>query len=165
MYDVHIEVESLVYIYVYVGSRTIFFPVNRPMFCLKWSTGTGGKRGQRVQQASVDLDARHSRMTQSLQFGHFRNPRIHHWINPIEFQLEMTYYYLSLLQVFSYIKLYHTNTRASRTTWCFLNRFWTKRGSFSINKMIMCLLNAVKRYYVKFLVNSFHNVGVKLLTE
>ena len=27
MYDVHIEVESLVYIYVYVGSRTIFFPV------------------------------------------------------------------------------------------------------------------------------------------
>jgi len=29
MYDVHIEVESLVYIYVYVGSRTIFFPVHR----------------------------------------------------------------------------------------------------------------------------------------
>jgi len=29
MYDVHIEVESLVYIYVYVGSRTIFFPVLR----------------------------------------------------------------------------------------------------------------------------------------
>ena len=28
MYDVHIEVESLVYIYVYVGSRTIFFPVS-----------------------------------------------------------------------------------------------------------------------------------------
>ena len=27
MYDVHIEVESLVYIYEYVGSRTIFFPV------------------------------------------------------------------------------------------------------------------------------------------
>ena len=27
MYDVHIEVESLVYIYVYVGSRTIFSPV------------------------------------------------------------------------------------------------------------------------------------------
>ena len=27
MYDVKIEVESLVYIYVYVGSRTIFFPV------------------------------------------------------------------------------------------------------------------------------------------
>ena len=27
MYDVHIEVKSLVYIYVYVGSRTIFFPV------------------------------------------------------------------------------------------------------------------------------------------
>ena len=27
MYDVHIEVESLVYIYVYVGSRMIFFPV------------------------------------------------------------------------------------------------------------------------------------------
>ena len=105
------------------------------MFCLKWSTGTGGKRGQRVQQASVDLDARHSRMTQSLQFGHFRNTRIHHWINPIEFQLEMTYYYLSLLQVFSYIRLYHTNTRAGQTAWCFLNRFWTKRSSFSINKM------------------------------
>jgi len=29
MYDVHIEVESLVYIYVYVGSRTIFFPVTQ----------------------------------------------------------------------------------------------------------------------------------------
>jgi len=27
MYNVHIEVESLVYIYVYVGSRTIFSPV------------------------------------------------------------------------------------------------------------------------------------------
>jgi len=27
MYNVHIEVESLVYIYVYVGSWTIFFPV------------------------------------------------------------------------------------------------------------------------------------------
>jgi len=32
MYDVHIEVESLVYIYVYVGSRTIFFPVANPTF-------------------------------------------------------------------------------------------------------------------------------------
>ena len=29
MYNVHIEVESLVYIYVYVGSRTIFSPVSR----------------------------------------------------------------------------------------------------------------------------------------
>jgi len=30
MYNVHIEVASLVYIYVglYVGSKTIFFPVN-----------------------------------------------------------------------------------------------------------------------------------------
>jgi len=28
MYDVHIEVESLVYIYVHMGSRTIFFPVS-----------------------------------------------------------------------------------------------------------------------------------------
>jgi len=26
MYNVHIEVASLVYIYVYVGSKTIFFP-------------------------------------------------------------------------------------------------------------------------------------------
>ena len=33
MYDVHIEVESLVYIYVYVGSRTIFFPVVCLMLC------------------------------------------------------------------------------------------------------------------------------------
>jgi len=32
MYDVHIEVESLVYIYVYVGSRTIFFPVGNSEF-------------------------------------------------------------------------------------------------------------------------------------
>ena len=30
MYDVHNGVESLVYIYVYVGSRTIFFPVIYP---------------------------------------------------------------------------------------------------------------------------------------
>jgi len=30
MYNVHIEVESLVYIYVYVGSRTMFFPVSSP---------------------------------------------------------------------------------------------------------------------------------------
>ena len=34
MYDVHIEVESLVYIYVYVGSRTIFFPVVMKFVCL-----------------------------------------------------------------------------------------------------------------------------------
>jgi len=35
MYNVHIEVESLVYIYmhVYVGSRTIFFPVISVSFC------------------------------------------------------------------------------------------------------------------------------------
>jgi len=29
MYNVHIEVASLVYINVYVGSKTIFFPVAR----------------------------------------------------------------------------------------------------------------------------------------
>jgi len=29
MYNVHIEVASLVYIYVYVGSKTIFFPVDK----------------------------------------------------------------------------------------------------------------------------------------
>ena len=28
MYKIHIEVASLVYIYVYVGSKTIFFPVH-----------------------------------------------------------------------------------------------------------------------------------------
>ena len=45
MYNVHIEVESLVYIYVYVGSKTIFFPVEYSrMMIISWRGLTDNPR-------------------------------------------------------------------------------------------------------------------------
>jgi len=55
MYNVHIDVDSLVYIYVYVGSRTIFFPVVKCTLIGKWKVGRVRNSGTHVLKTILQL--------------------------------------------------------------------------------------------------------------